>query len=48
MCRADDLSLRRKANGKVIGEFIVRKFAIPNRVKGVKEVHIVFDRPAGR
>ena len=29
------------------GEFIVKRFAIPNLVKGVKEVHIVFDRPAG-
>ena len=48
MCRADELSLRREANGKVTGEFIVRSYAIPNLVKSViKEVHIVFDRPAG-
>ena len=36
MCRADELSLRRKANGKVTGEFIIRRFAISNLVKGVR------------
>ena len=28
------------------GQFLIRRFSIPHFLKGVKEVHILFDRPA--
>ena len=32
---------------KDYAKFLVRRFAVPHLAKGVEEVHIVFDRPAG-